>query len=63
MTAAAGPLLTALRSNPVIEVAWLYGSRATGLDTHHDSDYDIAVALIPHGLRPEERQALLEDQA
>ncbi|TCO71773.1 nucleotidyltransferase domain-containing protein [Chromatocurvus halotolerans] len=30
MTAVAAPLPTALRSNPVIEVAWLYGSRATG---------------------------------
>ena len=62
MTADASLLLQSLSANSAVEVAWLYGSRAIGLDAH-DSDYDIAVALVPHSLRPEERQTLLEDQA
>lgn len=62
MTAAADPLRKFLAANPAVEVAWLYGSRATGRDGH-DSDYDIAVALTPDSLQPEQRLALLEDQA
>lgn len=62
MADAAYPLRKCLSDNPAIEVAWLCGSRATGLDSH-ESDYDIAVALIPHHLQPAQRQALLEDQA
>ena len=62
MTAAANTLRKLLADNPIIEVAWLYGSRATGLDSH-DSDYDVAVALTPHSLQAEQRQMLLEDQA
>jgi len=51
-----------LSASPHVEVAWLYGSRATGL--HSDaSDYDIAVALVPERLQPEERQVIVEDQA
>ncbi len=62
MTTDASLLLESLSANPAVEVAWLYGSRASGLDSH-DSDYDIAVALVPHSLRPGERQILLEDES
>ncbi|MFN2287417.1 MAG: nucleotidyltransferase domain-containing protein [Chromatocurvus sp.] len=62
MTAAANTLRKLLADNPIIEVAWLYGSRATGLDSH-DSDYDVAVALVPDQLRLQERQPFLEDLA
>ena len=51
-----------LSASPHVEVAWLYGSRATSL--HSDaSDYDIAVALMPERLQPEERRVIVEDQA
>ena len=62
MSTAASTLRNTLASNQAVEVAWLYGSRATGLDSR-DSDYDIAVALTPHSLQAEQRQMLLEDQA
>ena len=62
MSTAASTLRSTLARNPAVEVAWLYGSRATGLDSH-DSDYDIAVALTSHSLKAEQRQMLLEDQA
>ena len=39
MTAAANALCELLADNPIIEVAWLYGSRATGLDSHDRITY------------------------
>ena len=40
-----------LTRSPAIEVAWLYGLRATGRYTD-SSDYDIALALLPGAKDP-----------
>jgi predicted nucleotidyltransferase len=53
-------LIDVLEQTNQVQVAWLYGSRAT--NSYSDSsDYDIAVALLPEIADFEQRQTAIDD--
>lgn len=62
MTAELEKIRAYLAAEPAVEVAWLYGSRAVGLEDA-SSDYDLAVALDRARLGGLEPASYLDDLA
>lgn len=62
MTTALDKICMGLQAQPAVQVAWLYGSRATGQEEPY-SDYDLAVALAPEALGQQGSQSFIDDLA